>query len=159
MLDQTTVKKARRAISRKLQLALETKVELLKAHLDKVSDDVAAAELEPEDLAKKFLEGGVRLWNPNALREISDLQGALDTFDGVIRKIESAESGCFIVKEIYYRDEGHTCGPDGTEQGAKLPPENFVGLARLIYDTLAAAGLNPAFRAFNASRADLVISW
>jgi hypothetical protein len=159
MLDQTSVKKARRALSRKLQTALETHLALIKKHVDAVSAAVDAGDDEPEDLVKQLLDGGNPLWNATAMRVISSPREALNVFDKAVKVVSEQPTGEAQVYQVYFQEETLFHGETNFENGAVMPTEFFVGIAKEIFDALSAAGLKPVYHRKNGSVAYLEIHW
>lgn len=163
MLDQTSISKARRVLSRKVEAALQAHLTLIKKHVDSMSAAVEAANEEPEDLVQKLLTGGTTVWGYVSLKPLDELRSILVEFNKVIAKISSADAATHVlsVAEIAVRDVTVYSGTKEFAAGTDLAPEDFSSYLKGLYDVFHAANLRPAFHTDETGmpKAYLQIHW
>lgn len=163
MLNQKAIKKARGTLVLHLRSALSTKTNQIEALLKQL-EELESEEAPIVEQAEIFLGDGNKLWNYGALKEIDLRKDAIKLFDQTLDKIAASkdDAGTMEVMQVSFADTDQYVRlvPITAESDSEIPINNLLGQARLLYDVLKEAELNPRiFRRGTREVCFMQISW
>jgi len=148
MLNQKAIKKARGALVLHLRSALSAKTNQIEALLNHL-EELESEEAPIVEQAVTFLSDGNKLWNNGALKEIDLRKEAIQLFDQTLDKVAATkeDAGTIEVMQVSFADTDQYARltPITAESDSEIPISNILGKARLLYDVLKEAELNPRF--------------
>ena len=163
MLNQKAIKKARGALVLHLRSALSAKTNQIEALLNHL-EELESEEVPIVEQAEKFLGDGIKLWNANALSDITTHKNGIKMFDDAIAKVKATENatGNLEIMEIPFADKDFYFPNSPVVEGSDIPIENITGVARQLYDALKEAELSPRIvdsKRNNGRNCYLQVSW